>query len=357
MNTNKILVIEDEINIRENIIELLQLKNYDVQSAANGQDALDLLDSWTPDLIISDIMMPVMNGQEFYEIMKESRALCAIPFIFLTAKKEPNLRQKSLLDGVDDFISKPFKAKDLLELIQTKIERFQRIKNNQNNLYIGDKKYFLHELNTPINGIQGFIDLLLANEDSLEKEDIKTFHVAIKTSLERLQRTMRNLLLYENIKNNQFEVTDTDNCDIKDVFQKAKATILKEYAIADFEIINEIERSYLKISEENLHFILAELIDNALKFSPNPKTIMVTGQTFNNNHYEINVRDFGIGFTETELKKINAAEQFNREKREQQGLGLGLYLSKTITKKANGIFSIASTENGGTIISIILPLD
>jgi two-component system sensor kinase len=357
MVANKILVIEDELNIRETIIELLQLKNYEVKSAENGQEALDLLDSWTPDLIISDIMMPVMDGQELYKIVKESRALCGIPFIFLTAKKEPSLRQKSLLDGVDDFISKPFKAKDLLELIQTKIERFNRIKNNQNNLYIGEKKYFLHEINTPLNGIQGFIDLLIDHENSLEKEDIKTFHNAIKTSIERLQRTMRNLLLYESIKNNQFEVSDTDSCDIKDVFQKAKATVLKEYDIEDFEITNEIERSYLKISEDNLHFILVELIDNALKFSSNPKNIIVTGQTFNNKHYEINVRDFGIGFTETELKKINAAEQFNREKREQQGLGLGLYLSKTITKKANGIFSIASKKNEGTTISIILPLD
>jgi two-component system sensor histidine kinase/response regulator len=317
MYANKILISEDELNIRENIIELLQLKNYDVQSAAKGQDALDLLDSWTPDLIISDIMMPVMDGHELYEIIKESRALCAIPFIFLTAKKDPSLRQKSLLNGVDDFICKLFLAKDLLELIQTKTERFNRIKNNQNNLYIGEKKYFSHEVNTSINGIQGFIDLLVDGENSLEKEDIKTFHNAIKTSIERLQRTMRNLLLYESIKNNQFEVSDTDSCVIEAAFQKEKATILKEYDIEDFKITNEIERSYLKISEDNLHFILVELIDNALIFSSNPKNIIVTGQNFNNKHCEINVRDFGIDFTETVLKKINAAEQFNREKREQ----------------------------------------
>jgi two-component system sensor kinase len=61
-----------------------------------------------------------------------------------------------LLNGVDDFISKPFKAKDLLELIQTKLDRFNRIKNNQNNLYIGEK-YFLHEINTSINGIKALL--------------------------------------------------------------------------------------------------------------------------------------------------------------------------------------------------------
>jgi two-component system sensor kinase len=356
MKENKILVIEDELNIRETIIELLQLKNYDVKSAENGQDALNLLDSWIPDLIISDIMMPVMDGQELYEIIKDSKALCAIPFIFLTAKNEPNLRENSLLNGVDDFISKPFKAKDLLELIQTKLERFNRIKNNQNNLYIGEKKYFLHEINTSINGIKGFVDLLIDSGDNLEKEDIKTFQNIIKTSVERLQRTIRNLLFYETIKNNQFEVSDTDYCIITDVLQKAKTTISEEYYQEDFEIINEIEATKLKISAANLNFIFVELIDNAFKFSSNPKSIIIKGQALNDKQYEINVCDFGIGFTETELKRINAAEQFNRDKREQQGLGLGLYLSKIVTNKAKGIFSIVSKKNVGTTISVILPI-
>ena len=356
MRTNKILLVEDELNIRETTVELLQLKNYEVQAVTNGQEALDLLDTWTPDLIISDIMMPVMDGQELYDIIKESRALCAIPFIFLTAKRQPNLRQKSLLDGVDDFISKPYKAKELLELIKTKLERFDRVKNNQNNLYIGEKKHFLHELYTPINAIQGFTDILLDNENSLDKEDIAAVHNALKTSVERLQRTIKNLLLYEDIKNNQFVVTENDSCDIKDVFKKAKATIFKDYQMEDFEIVDEIERTDLKISEENLILILIELLDNALKFSSDIKKIIFSGETFGNNHYKINIQDFGIGFTETQLKKVNAAEQFNREKREQQGLGLGLFLSKTITKKSNGIFGIVSEKDSGTTVSIILPL-
>ena len=356
MRTTKILLVEDELNIRETTVELLQLKNYEVQAVINGQEALDLLNIWTPDLIISDIMMPVMDGQELYDIIKESRALCAIPFIFITAKKQPNLRQKSLLDGVDDFISKPYKAKELLEMIQTKLARFDRIKNNQNNLYIGEKKHFLHEINTPLNGVQGFIDLLLNDEYSWDKEERNTFHNAIKASVDRLQRSIQNLLLYENIKDNQFIVNTSDSCDIKDVFKKAKATILKDYQMEDFEIVNEIERTDLKISAENLILILIELIDNALKFSSTTTKIIITGETFGNNHYRINIQDFGIGFTETQLKKVNAAEQFNREKREQQGLGLGLFLSKTITKKANGIFGIVSEKDSGTTVSIILPL-
>ncbi|MDI5893582.1 response regulator [Flavobacterium algoritolerans] len=142
MNKNKILLVDDELNLRETISELLNYENYDVRTACNGQDALDLLEYWVPDLIICDIMMPVMDGSKFHEIIKEIHSLNSIPFIFLTAKKENNLMRKCLLDGVDDFISKPFKVKELISIVQSKIERFEKIKNNHNNLYLGKKKLF-----------------------------------------------------------------------------------------------------------------------------------------------------------------------------------------------------------------------
>jgi two-component system sensor kinase len=355
MTQNKILVVEDEKNIQETIKELLTLKNYEVQTANNGQEALDLLGNWMPDLIISDIMMPMMDGHELHEIVRESKALCAIPFLFLTAKKGQDIARVCLLDGVDDFISKPFRVKDLLQRIEIKIKRFNKIKNNQNNIYIGEKKDFLHEVNTPLNGILGFINLLLDNENELDKEDIKIINNSIKSSAERLKRTTSNLIMYENIKNNQLTINTEEKSEIQDVFLKAKELILKDYPLDDAKITFALDKTVIKMSEENLIFILFELMDNALKFSSDTKKISITGTKFNSNHYEINIKDFGIGFKESELKKINAAEQFNREKREQQGLGLGLYLSKFITKKSHGVFSILSKEGFGTTISLLIP--
>jgi signal transduction histidine kinase len=110
------------------------------------------------------------------------------------------------------------------------------------------------------------------------------------------------------------------------------------------------------MSEKYLHFVLFELIDNALKFSPSTKIVCVSGERFNDEYYELVIRDFGIGFSEEELKKIGAAQQFNREEREQQGLGLGLFLSKIIIKKSKGVFTIISNTNEGTSIKIFLPL-
>ncbi|MFE3870038.1 response regulator [Flavobacterium sp. ZS1P70] len=356
MNKNKILLVDDELNLRETISELLIYQNYSVKSACNGQEALDLLEYWTPDLIICDIMMPVMDGYTLHGIIKDIHSLNSIPFIFLTAKKEHNLMRKCLLDGADDFISKPFKIKELTSIIESKIERFSKIKNTYTNLYPGRKKVFLHEINTPLNGILGPIELLMENPKELDKKEISAFYESIKISGERLNRTMQNIILYQNLKNNFIEFNLNSSADILNEFLKTKEKILKIYEGQEKRISFEIDKATIKINSEHLQYIFFELIDNALKFSSNNKVIIVSGEQFNNEYYELVIRDFGIGFSEQELNKIGAAQQFNREEREQQGLGLGLFLSKIIIKKSNGVFTIVSKENEGTSIKIFLPL-
>jgi two-component system, sensor histidine kinase and response regulator len=356
MIKTKILIVDDELNIRETINELLILKNYETKTAQNGQEALDLLDQWTPDLIISDIMMPVMDGQEFQKRVHENKFLSTIPFIFLTAKNETNLMRKCFNAGADDFLSKPFKIDELLKVIETKLSRFKKIKDTYNTLYTGKKKYFSHEINTPLHGILGSIDLLIENADDLSKNDIITFYESIKESGERLNRTMQNLILFENIKSNNFQISENEHCEIKNIFSKVQKKLNLNYKDQENRISSDLKKEQLKISNKNLTFILFEILDNALKFSANNKKVVIKGENYNDDYYEIKIFDSGIGFKEEDLKKIDAAVQFNREEIEQQGLGLGLFLSKFIIKKSKGAISISSKENEKTKVSILLPI-
>lgn len=303
--------------------------------------------------------MPVMDGSTLLEIIKDINSLNTIPFIFLTAKKESNLMRKCLLEGADDYIAKPFKIKELLSIIESKLERFEKIKNSHSNLYLGQKKVFLHEINTPLNGILGPIELLIENQEKLEKlekKEIAAFFESIKLSGERLNRTLQNIILYQNLTNNSVEFNDNSSSEILSSFLKTKEKIFKIHEDQERRISFEIDKATIKISEEHLQYIFFELIDNALKFSSNEKIIIVTGKQFNDEYYELVIKDFGIGFTEQELNKIGAAQQFNREEREQQGLGLGLFLSKTIVKKSSGVFTIVSKENEGTTLKLFLSL-
>ena len=357
MDRDKILLVDDDLNVRETITELLIYENYNVKTASNGQEALLILEYWSPDLIISDIIMPVMDGDALLQVVKENQFLTAVPFVFLTAKKEDNLMRKSLLNGVDDFISKPFKISELMEVIKAKIERFKTIKNVFTNLYVGKKNNFLHEINTPLNGILGSIDLLIEYDGLLEKSETKTFYNSIKVSGERLNRTMQNLISYQNLKSDTNEFSGNLSSIIIDVFSTVKENLFKIYEGYEKRIIFDIDKANIKISEKHLQFILFELMDNALKFSSDSKAVIISGQQYDDECYELIIRDFGIGFSKEELNKIGAAQQFNREEREQQGLGLGLFLSKIIVQKASGKFSIISKVNEGTTIKIILPLE
>lgn len=356
MNKNKILLVDDEINLRETISELLIHENYIVKTAANGQEALNILDSWIPDLIISDIMMPIMDGNMFHQLIKENIELSSIPFIFMTAMNGENQMRKYLTKGADDFITKPFKIDELIEIVKNKIERFNKIKNAYSNIYTGNKTSFLHEINTPLNGILAPIDLLIENKD-IEKEDVLKFYEAIKISGERLNRTMQNIMLYQNVKSNILKFEANSYAPIFDSFLKVKNKIFKVYEYQEKRITYAIDKADIKISQKNLCFILFELIDNALKFSAHNKIVLVSGSKYNQEFYELIIKDFGIGFSENELTRIGATQQFNREQQEQQGLGLGLFLSRIIIKKNKGVFSISSIEKKGTTIKILLPLN
>ncbi len=354
MNKKRILVVDDEASLRETISELLIEKKYSVMTAENGYEAIVLLEYWTPDLIISDIMMPVMDGYEFQGIVKENELLSHIPFIFLSAKNGEAEKEKCMLNGVDLFVTKPFKIENLIKIINVKIERFEKITNAYNTL--NNSAHFSHEIKTPLSGILGSINHLIERKDSFQKNEIDMFYNSIKTSGEVLNRTLKNAILYSDLKKNALEFLNDSSSKILDEFEKVKDGIAKTNEIQSKRIICKIVESNIKIEAEYLHFILFELINNALKFSKINKRIVIEGKKYNDEFYELKIQNYGVGFSQKEIKEIKANQQFDRDDTEQQGLGLGLYLCMTFVKKIRGVFSINSQKNVGTTIIIYFPL-
>lgn len=117
-----ILVVEDEHTLRR-LLEYRLSKQYNVRTAANGEEALQRVADEIPDLIISDIMMPKMDGFALQARLQEEKTTRAIPFIFLTAKADEQSRLKGMRTGVDDYITKPFDIEQLLSRIERLLER------------------------------------------------------------------------------------------------------------------------------------------------------------------------------------------------------------------------------------------
>ena len=117
-----ILVVEDEHTLRR-LLEYRLSKQYHVRTAANGEEALERIAEDIPDLIISDIMMPKMDGFALQAELQKHKDTRAIPFIFLTAKADEQSRLKGMRTGVDDYITKPFDIEQLLSRIDRLLER------------------------------------------------------------------------------------------------------------------------------------------------------------------------------------------------------------------------------------------
>ena len=122
---NKVLIIEDEVKLRENITELFESQQYQVATADNGKSGYDRALKFAPDLIVSDVIMPEEDGFELLLKLKNNPATEFIPVIFLTAKTMMASKIEGLQLGADDYIMKPFKSSELLARLRALMRRVE----------------------------------------------------------------------------------------------------------------------------------------------------------------------------------------------------------------------------------------
>ncbi len=148
-----ILLIEDNKDVRENTAEILELAGYKVSMAADGKKGVELVNKQKPDLIICDIMMPVLDGYGVLHLLARDENTANIPFIFLTAKAERSDLRKGMDMGADDYITKPFDKIELLSAVESRLKKIVALKK---------------EYKKDIEGITQFIGDV-AGKDALKK--------------------------------------------------------------------------------------------------------------------------------------------------------------------------------------------
>lgn len=115
----KILIIEDNEGVREEIVDILRYAGYDVRDAENGRLGLELVAQWVPDLVVCDLMMPELDGYATLAAMRADPASATIPFLCLTARGEQRDMQKAMALGADDYLRKPFTTDELLAALES----------------------------------------------------------------------------------------------------------------------------------------------------------------------------------------------------------------------------------------------
>jgi len=359
----KILVIEDNETIREEILTWLMLEDYEAIGAANGREGVKFALQQTPDLIVSDIMMPEKDG---YRVLLELRAqpvTSLIPFIFLTAKQEKTDVRHGMELGADDYITKPFSREELLNAIQARLAR--------RDIYIDDSdrkmrslRYNLmrvlpHELRTPLVGILGIGELLEQDAESLTPTEIIEYAEMITASGRQLYRLVENHLLYA-----QLEVYANDSHvagvqsegavgEVAAIVRNTSTTVAQNYdRVPDLHL--NLTPGTIPVERKHLSKIAQELVDNAFKFSQPHTQVSVEGK-IQANKYILTISDQGRGIAQTNIPRIDAFVQFDRVMYEQRGSGLGLTLARRLAELHGGSLQIKSTVGIGTVVQVTLP--
>jgi len=161
----KILIIEDEEAVRENLLDMLEAEDFETLAAANSRIGLHLAISEVPDLILCDLMMPEIDGHGVLRALRQEPSTATIPFIFLTAKSAKSDFRQAMDMGADDYITKPFTRAELLSAIMNRLER-----------YATSKRYFSHQ--TVINNLSPQMHLLeISLHRAIKQHNFQEFEV------------------------------------------------------------------------------------------------------------------------------------------------------------------------------------
>ena len=374
MSKATLLVVEDDTHLLWGIRDILKLGSYDVLTAENGKQALELLndeDTPRPDLIVSDIMMPYVDGLEFLQEVRKKEDWITIPFIFLTARGEKSDINKGKKLGVDDYLVKPFDAPDLLVAVDSRLERQRRLnmaKENEVVFVIDDIKRQIitilnHEMRTPLSLIIGYSDMLQSfSLEEMSTEEIRTFLQGVHSGAERLRRLIENFIYLVELNNGDCAKTyewrsyALDNLSL--IIKTAHDQITKDETITQ-ECEIEIESTAPVYGDKDyLTVIVRELLSNAFKFSKKNSTDPVKLKSFVvGDEVCIEVKDTGIGIEEEHLNDIwKIFFQVGREIEEHQGAGSGLTLVKGFVDMHNGRAEIESVFGEGSTFRVYFPI-
>lgn len=370
-----ILIVDDEPMNRALLRAFLN-PIYEIQEAENGPSALEILEGHPVDLVLLDVMMPVMNGFEVCRLIKEKGGEY-LPVLLLTALDQQDQRNAGLSAGADDFLSKPVDRHELLLRVQTFVrlrEQDQRIREQLDELRARDEliqqqmrelqeldvikddlvSLMVHDLRNPLAGVMGFLGALKLDLDDERLRNDAEMALQASNRLREILDDMLHVRMLESgtvrLHRELVQAGALVEDAIRSVWGAARARrveIAPDIAIADLSI--QGDRKLIRRAVENL-------LTNALKYSPTGSTVRATVRPAGDS-VEIEIADRGVGIPhdlkEQLFQKFGSVESARGEAR--VGVGLGLYLVKLVATAHGGSASVRDRKHGGSAFGLLIP--
>lgn len=395
-NSPTVLVVEDNPDLRGFIVENLE-RDLRVVTAADGEEGLALALSVRPDLIVTDVMMPRMSGEQLLVAVRNSPELHAVPVLVLTAKTDDQLRTRLLQHGAQDYVTKPFSAnelgvrvrnlvslkrgRDVLEEelsgaqqtleslarqvtarkreLETALESM-RVARDQAERAGQVKTNFLrlvsHELRTPLTALTLQLQLLQRHRsgglNTSERESLRKMTLAA----ERLEELIASLLEHARIESGRLTV-ERAPVDLGTLAFRVVEELEPRAELKNLELRLDVPPDLPAVATDArlVRLILSNLIDNAIKFTRAGRVQVTVGQAEGTHH--IAVTDTGPGIAARDQQTIflpfEQLEPVNHK--HTPGVGLGLALVRQMVEAIGGHIDLTSAEGQGSTFALRLP--
>jgi signal transduction histidine kinase len=385
-----ILIVDDQESAREVLKGLLLGQGYNLALAGDGEEALLKAAELLPDLILLDVMMPGLDGFEVCQQIRNNPLLAEMPIVMVTALDDFESRMRGLEVGVDDFLTKPVQKVELTARVKSivRLNRYRRLLQERNqrqrieqeiqqrNLELKQVKHqeqekqaaldrlrhtFLstinHELRTPLALIFQTIEML----ESANLGELNEGQLDALTALRRQSRTLGQMV--ESLTRVAAFVSKQEP--VKPVKAQLKPIFENVIALAEFkartkgiEIETELEANLpvLHLDIKQIEEALTQLVDNAIKFNQKDGKVKLSAWS-EKDWVAVAVADTGIGIEPAQTQIIwDIFEQgVDPLRRAQEGLGLGLVLTRHIIEAHHGLIELETTPGQGSIFTIRLP--
>jgi two-component system sensor histidine kinase/response regulator len=332
-----VLIVDDQESVRETIrmsIRTLREYRHEIREAENGDTALKMLnEGYLPDIIISDIMMPVMDGIELCNRVKDSILWCTIPFLFITARTNTEDVQTGFNAGAIAYIKKPFDPAELVATVKSLVTSHWQIRTSYSNTMLKSLGIFAHESGTALTGILGFSKLLqLVPEQSDEQ---KKWIANIITSANRLNKLRKKTIsLIELLHTDQLTL---ETVTVQQTYQSLITELKAELDQRQFFLRDDTDSEFhLSINAGAFREALKIILENALSFSPPESPITMT-VFHRDQHVVFAIQDQGKGLSND--RKQEVIEPFvttSSIMNHHEGTGLSLAIARRIMELHRG---------------------
>jgi two-component system, sensor histidine kinase and response regulator len=360
---NTVLVIEDQPNVRENIVELLGAENFAVLAAENGIEGVHLAQEHHPNLILCDVMMPELDGYDVLSMLRQDPATAMIPFIFLTAKAATKDMRQGMNLGADDYLTKPFTRTELLQAISSRLARQQVFAQHADSELVSLQQSISHSIPSkildPLDEIARTAEVFIQEAERLSPKDFKEMGQAIHANSQFLQRAFQNFFLYMNLeflaRNAEVlkAIQSADTIRPGDFIYMVSTQKAKEKGRSkDVKAITA--NVHLGIATDDLKKIVEESLEFALNMTQAQTAISITTNVTQST-FQYSLQFCLEDLLPELLQKISAKEPLDRPFFEELDPGLGLLIAHRIAELYNGSLTLDYQPNSQFVLTVSFP--